>query len=255
MLADNQSRLTWTNYVRTQFENNGFSWSYFDFGVVFKVYSIVENKWLNGFVEALTGNSAVISDGRIADSISTSPVKPSKNDSILVRLFIKIPNFCTKTDSVKVAMKGSSIEITTYHKEYFPRSNSANSCIDSVRLGKLAYGSHTLIFNSEYIDKINTLHYSIRDTLVIQVSDLSNIIDDKSLLLKVYPIPASQFLIVENINPFNHYRIYDFNGQLQCTGIVGNGRIGISDLKPGEYILKIIEGTSTILNKEIIVMQ
>ncbi|MCJ7449242.1 MAG: cellulase family glycosylhydrolase [Bacteroidales bacterium] len=255
MFADNQSRLTWTNYVRTQFENNGFSWSYFDFGVVFKAYSIVENKWLNGFVEALTGNSAVISDGRSSEGISISPVKASEDDSILVRLFIKMPNSCTETDSVKVAVKGSEIKITTYHKEQIPRGSSINSCIDSVRLGKLASGSYTLVFNSEYIDKVNTLHYSIRDTMNIQISDLDNITDDKSRLLKVYPIPASQFLIVENIKPFNQYRIYDLNGQLKCTGTVGNGRIRISDLRPGEYILHIIEETRTILNKKIIVIQ
>jgi endoglucanase len=55
MYADNQSRLTWTNYVRRQFEEKGFSWSYFDFGVIFKAYNITENKWMDGFVEALTG--------------------------------------------------------------------------------------------------------------------------------------------------------------------------------------------------------
>ena len=83
MFADNQSRLTWTNFVRTQFENNEFSWSYFDFGVVFKAYSIAEDKWIYGFVEALTGNNEVISDGRTSDSLHISPMEPSEDDSIL----------------------------------------------------------------------------------------------------------------------------------------------------------------------------
>ena len=43
--ADGNSRVTWTKYVRTKFEENGFSWCYFDFGVLFKVYNIEDNTW------------------------------------------------------------------------------------------------------------------------------------------------------------------------------------------------------------------
>jgi endoglucanase len=171
MFADNQSRLIWTNYVRTQFEKNEFSWSYFDFGVVFKAYSTAEDKWLNGFVEALTGNSEVISDGRTSESIRISPAELSKNDSILVISNIKIPNLCSQTDSVRIKSNGSVIKITTYHLENIPQHTSTNSCIDSVRLGKYAPGNYTIIFNSEYLDEVNTIHYSIPDTINIQISD------------------------------------------------------------------------------------
>ena len=254
MFADNQSRLTWTNYVRTQFENNEFSWSYFDFGVVFKAYSVIENKWLYGFVEALTGNSAAISDGRTSDSIHISPLKPSKNDSILVTSYIKIPNFCSKSDSVRITLNGSIIKVKSYHLERIPQSTSTNSCVDSVRLGRYAPGNYKIIFDSEYIDKINTLRYSIMDTINIQIANSTGIPDNKTSLLKIYPVPASQFLTVDNIKYSSHYRIIDLKGQLQCTGTVGNGRIKISNLKFGEYILEITENANTILSKKIIVI-
>jgi len=51
--ADEKSRLVWTEYVRGKFEENGFSWSYFDFGVRFRAYDIEKNCWLDGFKEAL----------------------------------------------------------------------------------------------------------------------------------------------------------------------------------------------------------
>jgi endoglucanase len=54
--ADNQSRVTWTKGVRKRFEANGFSWCYFDFGVIFKAYDVEKRDWLPGFKDALAGN-------------------------------------------------------------------------------------------------------------------------------------------------------------------------------------------------------
>ncbi len=47
--ADKQSRITWTKYVCRRFEENGFSWSYFDFGVLFRAYDVEKNCWLIEF--------------------------------------------------------------------------------------------------------------------------------------------------------------------------------------------------------------
>jgi endoglucanase len=254
MYADNQSRLTWTNYVRTQFENNSFSWSYFDFGVVFKAYSIAENKWIDGFVEALTGKSTQISDGRTSDSISIKPQKPSTYDSILVTSYIKIPNYCSQNDSVKITSNGSTIKVTVYHIEQIPQHDSTNNCIDSVMLGRLALGKYRIIFDSEYIDKVNTLHYSVMDTIDIQIISPMGLIEDKASLLKVYPVPASQVLIIDNLKEFSRYQIYNTNSQLQCEGTAENGSINISKLKSGIYVLRIIENGNTILNKKITVL-
>jgi endoglucanase len=56
VLADHQSRVTWTKCVRERFEANGFSWCYFDFGVLFRAYDIQKHDWLPGFKEALVGH-------------------------------------------------------------------------------------------------------------------------------------------------------------------------------------------------------
>jgi endoglucanase len=50
--ADSLSRTTWTRYVRQHFEVNNFSWSYFDFGVLFKAYDLEKEEWIKGFPEA-----------------------------------------------------------------------------------------------------------------------------------------------------------------------------------------------------------
>ena len=255
MFADNQSRLTWTNYVRTQFENKGFSWSYFDFGVVFKVYSIAENKWFTGFVQALTGNSTVVSDGRMAEGINISPVAPTIYDKILITTYIKIPNYCITRDSVHITRSGSTIKVTSYHREHNPKSNILNSCMDTVRLGNFAVGNYQLIFNSDYIDKLNTVHYSILDTIQIQIANSSELSELTERTMKVYPVPASQYVLVDNIEADSPYRIMDMYGELKLAGQVANGRILISNLMSGEYILQITKNTQTILNKKIMVNQ
>jgi len=56
VFADKQSRVTWTKCVREKFEANGFSWCYFDFGMLFKAYDIERREWLPGFKEALVGD-------------------------------------------------------------------------------------------------------------------------------------------------------------------------------------------------------
>jgi len=47
--AAHEHRVRWTEFVRSQFEAFGFSWSYFDFGVLFRAYDIENNAWLEGF--------------------------------------------------------------------------------------------------------------------------------------------------------------------------------------------------------------
>jgi endoglucanase len=254
MFADNQSRLTWTNYVRTQFENNDFSWSYFDFGVVFKSYSIAENRWLTGFTEALLGNSETVSDGRVSDSLGISPAEATRNDSITVRSYIKISNDCSKTDSVKVKVVGSVIKVTAYHTEQIPGGGSVSQCADSIKIGKLAAGVYSLIFESDYLDVVNSIHFSVIDTTEITISQQTSVDDNASSLSRVYPVPASHTLIVDNAEGSNHYLIYNLQGQVLCRGTDINEGINVSGLRSGEYILRIMEDKSTVLNRRIIVV-
>jgi endoglucanase len=255
MFADNQSRLTWTNYVRRQIEESDFSWSYFDFGVVFKIYSIAENKWLTGFVEALTGDGETVTDGRTSDSIRITPADPTKNDSITVRSYITIPNICSKTDSTKVTVTGLLIKVKSWHTEHIPQSDVYTTCPDSIKLGRIAPGSYTLIFDSDYLDNVNSIHYSVPDTIDFMVSDATAVDDETYLPVTVYPVPAHNFLIVGSIDSGCLYEIYDLSGQLLDTGTVGNRGINVSSLKSGEYILRIMQDANALLRRRIIVIR
>lgn len=253
MFADNQSRLDWTNYVRRHFDLNGFSWSYFDFGVVFKAYSIAEGRWLTGFTEALTGDSETVSDGRVSDSVRITPARPSGNDELVVRSYVTIPNDCSRTDSVRITRDGPVIKVKTWHKEHIPQSNNDTGCADTVSIGRLAPGTYTLIFDSDYLDLVNSIHYSVFDTVGILISGATPVNEEYDYMVSVYPVPVSDCLIVENVRAGCEYEIFDFKGHLRASGNAGEGFISIADLMSGGYILRIIMDGNAILSKRIVV--
>ena len=62
-----------------------------------------------------------------------------------------------------------------------------------VSLGKLSQGDYTLIFNSDYLDKVNSIHYSIVDTISIRITGETTVTDDLSLVSMVYPVSGQSF--------------------------------------------------------------
>jgi len=54
--CDDQSRLTWTEFVHEQIEASGFSSTYFDFGVFFRAYDLDNDHWLDDFLQAFFNN-------------------------------------------------------------------------------------------------------------------------------------------------------------------------------------------------------
>lgn len=72
--------------------------------------------------------------------------------------------------------------------------------------------------------------------------------------LKVYPIPTSSFLMLDDIPDLCHYQIYDLYGQLLSLGKVENGRIDVNGLRSGVYILRIYENSRRIFHAKIIVL-
>ena len=255
MFADNQSRLTWTNYVRRQFEVRELSWSYFDFGVVFKAYSIAENRWLPGFAEALTGNSETVSDGRVSYSLRICPLSPAETDEIDVMAYISIPNRCTQTDSSRITKDGSVIKVKTWHTEQIPQVNAISRCADTLTIGRLTSGTYTLIFDSDYLDIVNPIHYSVIDTLEFQVSSATSSDDQTFGAVTVYPVPASNCIRINNIDPRYNYQIYDLKGCLRTAGNLANGEIIAAGLSSGGYTLRVLDGKDVILRRKIIIVR
>ena len=74
----------------------------------------------------------------------------------------------------RVKVDGSVIKITTYHTEHVPQVDRTSSCEDSVSLGKLSQGDYALIFDLDYLDKVNSIHYSVLDTISFRITGGDN---------------------------------------------------------------------------------
>jgi aldose sugar dehydrogenase len=78
--------------------------------------------------------------------------------------------------------------------------------------------------------------------------------------LRVYPNPATNFLVVENKKnlprPFT-YMLYSITGQLIKTGTAGNNRfsVNVSDVKTGIYIFRLYSGIDAEVLTERLIIQ
>ncbi|MEQ1746671.1 MAG: T9SS type A sorting domain-containing protein [Saprospiraceae bacterium] len=70
--------------------------------------------------------------------------------------------------------------------------------------------------------------------------------------VKVYPNPASDFIYIELPDGGqSEYQIFDLTGSLIMSGFVSNGKIDVSSLLPGGYMLQ-IRSKSTLVTKKIV---
>lgn len=68
--------------------------------------------------------------------------------------------------------------------------------------------------------------------------------------VKIYPNPASDFLMIKNAKPDSGYKIFDLNGKLMRKGKLGwKNKIDVSTLEKGSYILQMENLTYKFIKK------
>ncbi|HHH53070.1 MAG TPA: T9SS type A sorting domain-containing protein, partial [Bacteroidetes bacterium] len=60
--------------------------------------------------------------------------------------------------------------------------------------------------------------------------------------LKIYPIPAGDYIYLENSDDMKNITIFDLNGNKQITPKVSGNKIDVSSLKSGMYFIKTKDG-------------
>lgn len=58
--APEESRILWTDYIRSEAEERGFSWAYWEFGAGFGIYDRESQQWRKGLLKALLPDSPVL---------------------------------------------------------------------------------------------------------------------------------------------------------------------------------------------------
>jgi len=88
------------------------------------------------------------------------------------------------------------------------------------------------------------------------ITQLPNGVSDLSNVVSIYPNPTKDILNIDNIDDENYVaKVFSFNGmQIMQTNVV-DGKISISDLKRGHYILSISDSYGKNVTNQIVVKE
>ncbi len=98
------------------------------------------------------------------------------------------------------------------------------------------------------------------DNEVVMTNKVTNIIGILGVptipasLVRIYPNPVNEELIIENATANTTYKILNLVGQQVCNGTIASGRqsIILHNLPNAPYLLQLIEADGTMLNKTIV---
>jgi hypothetical protein len=119
-------------------------------------------------------------------------------------------------------------------QEQIPSGYSPGSIIHQTILDSLA------LISSFIWDELNAFNFPNGQSRVFKPTPTKASIETPKSNLELFPNPATNYLIVNQINKQKPYEIYDQNGKIHCNGFI-TGNIDISGLAPGVYNI-IIEG-------------
>lgn len=84
--------------------------------------------------------------------------------------------------------------------------------------------------------------YEVKKISFVQSSTESNIVDNNSNSITIFPNPTRDVLFVNGLNPNDVVRLFDLQGKLiltSVTSIDGKSQISVSQLPNGVYLLQV----------------
>lgn len=120
--ADLDSRVKWSNFLARWFEENGFSWAYWEFSAGFGIYNPATNQYLQPLVDALTKNPMSQPVVVITKKIVESAFTETDNDW---NLYVQGTAKATKNLSKGTATIAVSQPSTDWWHVQFVRNNLA----------------------------------------------------------------------------------------------------------------------------------
>ncbi|MCF6184364.1 MAG: T9SS type A sorting domain-containing protein, partial [Bacteroidales bacterium] len=122
---------------------------------------------------------------------------------------------------------------TTNTFDTFVSNNTANTSASITNLNN----NLTYYWRVQASDGTNTSDWSDVWSFTTE-SDISNIDNIPENTVKIYPNPASDFIIINQKNNFDVF-IYDINGKLILQQNNSKNRINISNLESGFYVVSV----------------
>ncbi len=154
-------------------------------------------------------------------------------------------------------LKGAGLNIVKFA---FPNINLLDSSHHGQCDGLLVYDINLQpgLPNGTMINNRAGIYFD--DNEVVMTNKVTNIIgilgvpNIPASVVRIYPNPVYEELIIENANPGTAYKIMNLVGQQVCSGIIASGRQSISlhNMPNAPYLLQLTGADGTMLNKTII---
>jgi N-acetylneuraminic acid mutarotase len=145
-----------------------------------------------------------------------------------------------------------------FHKEFYAYDITANTWSSIPNYpGSGVFGPVSFVIgNAGYIvTGQNSGGSSVQDLYRLTYAGANGIEEDATDHFNIYPNPASSEFTITAINQHQHFNYSLFNlmgSELRSGEVTRNGKINVSDLSNGVYLLKVMDGESTFIKKIIV---
>lgn len=181
-----------------------------------------------------------------------SPEYITENDTIIIistYLFLSSP--CDR-DSINITtINDTSVLINVYYR--LGDGDGICPAMDSINLGKLSKGKHSIIFR---LSTTNPDH-SESDTIVLTINVNTNLKDKILKTLIIFPNPIKNQIILNGIREEAYISIRNIYGrEVLYLRVKGERQIiDIPELNPGVYIISINDKTNNPTFSDKIIVQ
>ena len=287
--ADLASRVRWTNFLARWFEEEGYSWAYWEFSAGFGIYNPISSQVLTALADALLvnpmpqptpveltpvyiSNFSTGTDGWILNASngavgSLSAVSGALNLTLTQggtlgwhAQMVKGPVSLIKDKLYRLSFKassqaarGASIYLGNASNPWNAYSGYFWADITSVE----SEFSYTFTMNnaSDALARIvfdvgnSTIGLSLKDVRVEMITIGPSSVQTQKETVRFFPNPVKNILTIENVHLFKHIFIYDINGKP-----VHNQKSGIVEmgkLAKGLYIVELV-GINDVLRIKVL---
>jgi len=262
--ADLASRVKWTNFLARWFEQQKFSWAYWEFSAGFGIYNPTTKQILTPLSDALVKNpmptavpiQAILlyksnfTAGNDGWSVNFNSGAAGSWNRTGGKMNITITNGGTEVWYVQAVRGGISLENGKTYRVTFTTKSSADrtasvyvgmpvspwsafSGYNSVSMAT-AETTSTFTFEMKSSSTTNarlvfdlgksTTAFSVYDIVIEEIRVLNTPVEDSGYRLQWYPNPFREELIIDQVPSYSDFALYDLTGRIAITGKLMPGR-------------------------------
>ncbi len=211
---------------------------------------------LISLIGTLSGGLFAQSFSAQSGTISTNTMDSCSTAQVDVRTYLGCINW--QMGATNVSVSSSTIDVEVHYTSSPICAGAISYPMFNASVSGVSPGSYT-VTASAYLDRVYVNTITIGNLMVTNcvATDLTE--SENTRQLKIYPIPADNFVFLERIdkNESYNYELIDISGKVVKSGFVAKNsaqvKIDCSSLNNGLYFIKTIgEGSNTLIQKLVV---